>query len=260
MNTGSNPFKAPEARVADALPGDGEFIPDGRRVPVGNALSWLSRGWAIFRASPGTWIGLAVIFMVIAGVLTKASTITGMIFNLVAPVFTGGIMIGCHALEEEGGDLRIGHLFIGFSEHLGKLALVGLLYLIGLFAVGFIVGLTGVGAIMAGMTGMAGATHQIVWTTAIIAFLVALFLFVLLAMATWYAPALVVLHEVSPLQAMKSSFFACLKNIVPFLVYAVVVFILAILASLPFLLGWLVLMPMLFTSTYASYRDIFTEN
>jgi hypothetical protein len=32
---------------------------------------------------------------------------------------------------------------------------------------------------------------------------------------------------------------------------------LAILASLPMMLGWLVLLPLVFTSLYASYCDIF---
>jgi uncharacterized membrane protein len=56
---------------------------------------------------------------------------------------------------------------------------------------------------------------------------------------------------------MKSSFIACLKNMVPFLLYGVIAFLLAMLASIPFGLGWLVLGPVLAASLYTGYRDIF---
>jgi uncharacterized membrane protein len=57
--------------------------------------------------------------------------------------------------------------------------------------------------------------------------------------------------------ALKASFFACLKNIVPFLVYGIVGFVLAIVASIPVMLGWLVLGPVFIASVYTAYRDIF---
>ena len=78
-----------------------------------------------------------------------------------------------------------------------------------------------------------------------------------LAMAVWFAPALVVFRNVAPLEAMKASFFACLKNIVPFLVYGVILFVLCIVAMIPFGLGMLVMMPVMMGSVYASYVEIF---
>ena len=56
---------------------------------------------------------------------------------------------------------------------------------------------------------------------------------------------------------MKGSFMGCLKNILPFLVYGVIMFVLAIVASIPLALGWLVLGPMTVASVYAAYRDIY---
>ena len=41
------------------------------------------------------------------------------------------------------------------------------------------------------------------------------------------------------------------------LVYGITFMLLAILASLPMMLGWLVLLPLVFTSLYASYSEIF---
>jgi uncharacterized membrane protein len=56
---------------------------------------------------------------------------------------------------------------------------------------------------------------------------------------------------------MKLSLRAFIHNIGPMLVYAITFAFLAILASLPMFLGWLVLLPLVFTSLYASYSDIF---
>jgi len=59
--------------------------------------------------------------------------------------------------------------------------------------------------------------------------------------------------------AIKQSFGACLKNIVPFLIYGVVAFVLSIVATIPFGLGWLVLGPVLAASVYTAYQDIFGD-
>jgi uncharacterized membrane protein len=64
-------------------------------------------------------------------------------------------------------------------------------------------------------------------------------------------------HDVGA--ALKTSFGACLKNIVPFLIWSIAVFFLSILATIPLALGWLLLGPVLLASIYLSYRDIFHE-
>jgi uncharacterized membrane protein len=93
--------------------------------------------------------------------------------------------------------------------------------------------------------------------TGLLFVLVVMALLVPLVMAIWFAPALVVFHDVAPIEAMKQSFRACLKNVVPFLIYGIIVLGLGIVATIPFGLGWLVLGPTLIGSTYYSYRDIF---
>ncbi len=78
-------------------------------------------------------------------------------------------------------------------------------------------------------------------------------------MAIWFAPALVVLRGDEPFAAMKTSFNACLRNVVPFLVYGLVGLLLAILATIPLGLGWFVLAPVYAASIYAGYKDIFGD-
>ena len=59
--------------------------------------------------------------------------------------------------------------------------------------------------------------------------------------------------------ALKESFFGSFRNFVPFLVYGIIMTVLAIIAAIPFGLGMLVWVPLAITSTYAAYRAIFTE-
>jgi len=256
MNTGNNPFQAPAARVADAAASSGGFIAEGRRVPAGNGVTWFSRGWALFKQAPGPWIGIAVGFLLLLIVLSVIPLVN-VVVNLVVPIFVGGIMLGCKSLEE-GGELRFNHLFAGFSGYAGSLLLIGLLYLAGMIAVIAVAGVLGaalgMGAAAADSNGWAS-----MFVGMAVIFLVAMLLMVPLAMAVWYAPALVVFHEVPPFQAMKTSFAVCLKNFLPFLVYGLVFVVLAVLASLPVFLGWLVLLPVMYGSIYASYKDMFTE-
>ena len=103
----------------------------------------------------------------------------------------------------------------------------------------------------------AGADPDVGATNAALAGLVGLALGIPIYMAIWFAPALVVLNEMGVGEALRASFLACLKNVVPFLVYGVAMFLLAIVATIPIMLGWLVLGPMLVASVYTSYRDIF---
>ena len=58
---------------------------------------------------------------------------------------------------------------------------------------------------------------------------------------------------------MKASFIGCLKNVLPFLLYSVIALVASAIASVPFLLGWLVLAPVLFASVYTGYRDIYFQ-
>jgi uncharacterized membrane protein len=87
--------------------------------------------------------------------------------------------------------------------------------------------------------------------------LIGLGLTLLAAMAYWFAPALVVLNGETPVAALQKSFAASLRNVGAFLLYGVIYIGLAIVASIPFGLGWLVLGPMIVGSCYAGWRTIF---
>lgn len=257
MGMDGNPFKAPTARVAD--PGSsqgGNFVPEGRKVPAGNGWIWVVKAWELFKLSPGMWIGMFLIYMVINMVVSMIP-LASIAVNLFMPVFMAGFMLGCKALEE-GEELQINHLFAGFSDRIGNLVLVGLIYMIGIIVIVMAAGV--MAALSIPMLAAGGKDMAALAILPILLIVLVASLFIIpLVMAIWYAPALIVFHDLSPVESMKTSLMVSIKNFVPYLVYGAVFLGLAIVATLPCFLGWLVLSPVLMVSIYTSYRDMFIE-
>jgi uncharacterized membrane protein len=243
----TDPYAAPKAPVADTpgVPIEGNFIPDGQSVPAANGWSWIVAGWGLFKQQPGMWI-LVVVIMIALMVVLGIIPLVNLLVALIGPVFVGGLMIGCRAIEE-GGALEIGHIFAGFREHTGKLILVGLFNIGAWLLVMLVIFLLVGGSVFAMRT--AGADPAAGAASAALAGLIGL--------AIWFAPALITLNGMDVGAALKASFFGCLKNIMSFLVYGILGFVLAIVASIPIMLGWLVLGPVFIASVYTGYRDIF---
>lgn len=250
----SNPY------VADVTtPVRGDFVPEGRGVAAERGLSWIGEAWDLFKQAAGLWIGIVVVMFVMFFVAAFIPLVGPLATMLFFPVLIGGLMLGCRALDEDQA-LEFAHLFAGFRQSFGTLVAVGALYLAGYVVVMLIVVVL-TGASMFTMMGMGGQPEgtdlMAIFGTMGIVFLLAMALTIPLLMAVWLAAPLVVFHDQGAIEAMKSSFMGCLKNILPFLVYGVIMFVLAIVASIPLGLGWLVLGPMVVASVYTAYRDIY---
>jgi len=228
----------------------------GRAVGAGQGWTWIAEGFGLFKRAPGIWIALVVILFVILVVLAFIPLLGAVATFLVVPVFVGGLLLGCQTLQG-GGELEIAHLFAGFKAHTGNLIVLGALAIAGWIVVMLpVVVIVGAGAFLAAIRGDAAGVAAL-GGSFMLAWLVALALSIPIYMALWFAPARVVLRGMAPIEAIKESFLGCLKNILPFLVYSIVLMVLGIVASIPLGLGWLVLGPTLIASVYTSYRDIY---
>ncbi len=237
-------------------PQAGAFHEEGRTVAAGRGWDWIVEAYALFRKQPGIWILAAVVLGILFIAISMIPILGSLANALLFPIFGAGLMLGCKSMDQ-GGALEIEHLFAGFKHRTGDLVMVGVFNLFGWVVIGFAVfTVVGGGVLMAMMRGgVEGAGISII--SVLIALLLVTGLSVPLYMATWFAPALIVLHEVPPLAALKASFFACVRNWLPFFVYGVVLLVLAIVAAIPAFLGYLVLVPVMIASVYTAYRDIF---
>jgi uncharacterized membrane protein len=228
-----------------------------RTVEGGRGITWWSESWALFMKSPGLWIGYGVILFVVFIVLGLIPLVGSLVSSLVAPVFVGGWMLAARKLDN-GGTLELGDLFEGFKGKLQPLVVLGALLLASTIVIALLVsalGFSSMGVMAVGAhsgPGMAAAMGA-----GMLAMLVMVVLGFVVAIAFWYAPALVVFADVAPVDALKASFSASMKNVVAFLLYGIIYIVAAIVASIPFGLGWIVLIPVLMLSIYVSYKDVF---
>lgn len=241
---------------------DLQLVLPGRGLPAGAGWGWVARGWSLFTRAPLMWIVAVVVIFVIAMVVSIIPFIGSLAFQLLQAVFAGGFIMACHALDK-GGDFELEHLFAGFSKRFVPLLIVGLLLMLGWIVILLVfmafVGLSLLTAFMTGDSNTAMAAMAASMGSMVLGALVCLGLTVPLMAAYWFAPALVMMHDMPPTAAMKESFFACFRNFVPFVVYGLVMMFFAVLAVIPFGLGFLVWIPVAIASTYVAYREIFTE-
>lgn len=230
-----------------------------RNVDAGRGISWWTDAWAMFMKNAGMWIVLALVFLVIFIVLSVIPILGSIAASLLAPVFVAGWMLAARKADA-GGSLEVGDLFAGFQDKLTPLLVLGALLLAASLVIFFAVGALGFGAVMGlGVGGSQSSAGGVMAAlgAGLVAILVGLVLGALVAMAFWFAPALVVFRNVAPVDAVKASFAANLKNLVAFLVFGVVYMVAAIVASIPFGLGWVVLIPLSLLTVYVSYKDVF---
>lgn len=225
------------------------------QVPIGNAWSWIVNGFRLFKSNPAMWIILLVIYLAIMIPLSMLPLIGSVLSTLLAPVFAAGMMWGCQALTRNQ-DLEINHLFEGFKHNTSQLVAVGGIYMLSLLMVAVVAVLT-LDATTVELL-VQGKNLSPEQADAMMLPLLLAFLLVLpVLMAYWFAPVLAGLHDLNAVDAMKLSFKACLNNMLPFLVYGLIFMLLLILAIIPFGIGLIVVVPMMMTSLYTSYVDVF---
>jgi uncharacterized membrane protein len=236
---------------------------DPASLPAGQGWAWIAEAWQLFKKQPGAWIGALILFYLILIVVSLLPLIGGLAVTILTPMLSAGLVIGAHQ-QDKVGRFEISHLFAGVSRYPGPLALVGLVYLLFAIGIGILAALMFVGVLASVSTTVSLETMDpndiglfLSTPLLILPVLVAMLLGIPLAMAMYFAPSLVALDQVPVLKAFSLSFFGCLRNILPFLVYGLVAMLMLILGTLPLLLGLLVVLPILTIAVYTAYRDIF---
>lgn len=287
-----NPYAPPGADLTPPR-GDGDGPMTGpHAVPAGHGWSWIKDAYALFRSKPGTWMQAILLMYGISFVVGLVPVLGSLVGFVLGPIFIGGLMIGARVLDQDGR-ARAGMVFDAFSSHATQLALVGLLYLLGFILIVFAAGLVAMGAGVlssAGLEALSSNDPEVLAsamapTALLLLMLIAMALIIPLVMAYWFAPALVVLEDMGAVDAMKTSFQGCWRNVVPFLVYGLalmgvvmlfailmtvvvggaaaalgsagsVIGVLAAIAMVPLMLAYAVV---IVVSQYTGYRDIFRQ-
>lgn len=230
-----------------------------RAVAAGRGFAWWSEAWQLFTASAGMWVVLVIVMFIAFALLGFVPMVGGLATALLAPVFAGSLMLA--ARKAAGGTApEVSDLFVAFRDHLNPLLVLGALNTVATLLLGGLAMVLGLGAVIGIVAGGANSSPQAIVAAlgaGMAGLVVLLALGLVLAMALWFAPSLVVFRGTPPVEALGLSLRASLKNIAPFALYGLAYIAAAILATIPLGLGWFVLVPVLVLTVYTSYRDIF---
>jgi hypothetical protein len=254
-----------------------ELNVQARLVPGPRGWRWLSEGWKLFRAAPLSWIALVFGYWMLMTVVSVMPVIGVVAVLVLVPGFSVAFMAASRVSEHKQ-PVQLSLLFAGFRENLRGQLILGVVYFacVGLLLAASM--LADDGALARWMVTGARPSTQVIQSDGFLASLmIAATLYMPVMMLFWFSPTLVAWHSMPVPKALFFSLFACLVNWRAFTVYSVacalvllvapfVLLFVMMLASggklqpaamavlFPFVLS---MMPTLFASFYASYRDIF---
>lgn len=235
---------------------------------------WLADGWRLFSAAPIGWIALVFAYwllMTLVSIVPFAGVVAAAVM---VPAFSLGFMAAARAAARRA-PLELGLLFEGFRASRRRQLALGAVYFV---CLGVVLGgsaLVDDGALGTWMLTGRRPEDEVLQSDAFAgALLCAALLYAPVMMLFWFAPPLAAWHDAGVAKALFFSFFGCLLNWRAFLAYGAVsalvlvalpLAVLSVLMMLSLKVAamsllfplLLMLMPTLFASFYASYRDVF---
>lgn len=252
---------------------------DVRKMPAGRGAGWVGDGWRIFAASPGMWMVLVIVWFLIS-IALQTVPLAGMLAGLfVAPILGGGLLLAAEDVRN-GREIDVGTLFRPLTDLRTRnpMLVLGGIYLganvaVLLACMLVLIGGVGVAVIQNGMLAQPGRITpgqfdpgQIdpsmllaMGGVVLLVFLLILTLMLLITVLFYFAIPLVAFGRCEPGKAIATGTRALLRNWAPLTILGLLYIPLSLLATLPLLLGWLVLAPMTVGMWYASYRDVFPD-
>lgn len=240
------------------------------RAPVSRGIEWIVAGWRCFTASPGMWIVLTIIWLLITMALQLLPLVGMLAGFFVAPILAGGLLMAADDVHHgRVPDLECLFRPATDTRTRNPVLILSAIYLganVAVIVLGVIVLIAGAGAAMVrhhgGMFPMdpAQVDPTVLLTLGGVALMIGLVVFVMLLLILvlfYFAIPLVTFGRMEPGRAIAAGTRGVLRNWAPLTVLGLLYLPMSILASLPLMLGWLILLPMTFGMWYASYRDVF---
>lgn len=220
-----------------------------RTVAPGRGVEWLVGGFTAVFKTPGVWIVGGLILMLCVYVSNFIPFIGGALVTALYIVASGAAMRACAAIDGGRDPVADAKQALSSQPLLILAAIAGGLSLVlTLVLVAMITASVGAAMMVSGTLGMGMALISTLLTTMI---------YIVMFMALWLAPGLVMFKNMQPLDAMKLSLKATLKNLVAYIVLAILSAVAFVIGSIPMGLGLLIVLPAAMCASYLAYRELF---
>ena len=245
-----------------------------RIVAARQGARWLADGWRLFAQAPLAWLSVVFAYGLIMMLMSAVPVIGTAAFLVLYPAFTVGLMATARAAAHRA-PFRVGILFDGFRHGVRPQIVLGAVYLVCsilVFAGTFLA--DDEQALRTVLSGR--RPEELDGGDLAVPLAVMAALYTPTLMMFWFAPPLAAWHSSGAAKALFFSFFACLMNWRALLVYGVVTTAAIVALAYALLLGVMLfsggakgvpvllvlllailMLPTLFASFYASYRDVF---
>jgi hypothetical protein len=248
-----------------------------RIVGARRGARWLAEGWRLFRVAPLGWLAAVFGYWLLMTLVSLVPLVGVAAAAVLVPAFSVGFMAVARAASHNAA-ADVALLFDGFRHELRAQLVLGVAYLACLALILGASSLADEGTLARWMLTGQRPAEEVAESDAFFAALVtAAGLYLPVMAAFWFAPPLAAWHATGARKALFFSLAASLMNWRAFLAYGAVTAIVTLVipfcaltalalasggalrlpaASLVFPL-LLILLPTLFASFYASYRDVF---
>jgi hypothetical protein len=245
------------------------------QLPASAGWLWIKQAWELFRQQPLAIMSLFIIFVFALLLLAMLPFIGALVYGVLMQGLAAGFLIACKQVENKQLVLPM-TLVAGFRANNKRAAkpllVLGVAYFAMAVAVLTLTILVDDGTLMQLLRGQKVSEEVFFSPQVTSAMLVAVVGHVLVTAIFWYAPALVIWHELTPLKAVFFSVVTVWRNKGAFFVYGLALCAIGVLLQLSVSLVFdLVNMPLLegfltfpilaayasviYCSVYTSYRS-----
>lgn len=236
----------------------GELVKAKKRE-ASDGWSWFGCGWRIFTQKPLLHVGFALLMFAAGLVFALIPIIGSVIFAVISPV----LMAAWYRVfreQENGNPVGVEDIFAVFGDA-GKrspLLQVGVFILVSQLAIALLsIALVG-GTMAMGMDGFSGdVVPSAIGVGGVIALVVLLIAATLVFMALYFAVPRIMFADKRATDALTESYRACKRNIGALTVFGLIYLVLALVAVIPFGLGFVVLVPVSVAASYCAYKAVF---
>jgi uncharacterized membrane protein len=224
-------------------------------IPAARGASWITKSFSLFRAQPMAWIGLCMGWLLIWFSTLLVPLLGPILATMLQPVFFASFAIA--AFKQTAGErITMADLFTGFRRNMRPLLNIGIIMVMAQLASIFLMKALGLPAWPADQQVELATYAEMVRSNKWIIFGGLLFMAVVSG-ALWFAPQLIVFHDMTTSHAIRWSVYAAIANLGAMIVYGVALLALFIAAWIPFGLGLVIVLPLMVISTFVGYREVF---